>query len=125
MAKILVVEDEELILKALEFRLKKEGHQIVLERNGKEASDMIRQNAFDLIIMDMMLPFIGGIDLIKEIRQSELHSHTPILLIAAPGLDGMLMKVFELNVTDFIIKPFNLNELVLRVKKIMDFAVSV
>lgn len=120
MAKILIVEDEELMLKALEFRLKKDDHTVVGAKDGREALIKINEEEFDLIITDIMLPFVSGLEIIGKVKQTEKLSSVPIIVLSAVGLESVILEAFELGIDDFITKPFNLTELTIRVKMILN-----
>lgn len=115
--KILVIEDEALMLKALGFRLKKDGYEVYTAQDGSEAMKLIAQTEFDLIITDIMLPFIGGLEIVSKVKSDPARSHTPIIVLSAVGLENIIMEAFELGADDFVTKPFNLNELSIRVRK--------
>ncbi|HEY0896953.1 MAG TPA: response regulator transcription factor [Sphingobacteriaceae bacterium] len=115
--KILVIEDEALMLKALGFRLKKDGYDVFTAQDGAVAMELIGQNAFDLIITDIMMPFVGGLEIVSMIKGSPDTRHTPVIVLSAVGLENIVMEAFELGADDFVTKPFNLNELSVRVRK--------
>ncbi|WP_026903402.1 response regulator transcription factor [Pedobacter glucosidilyticus] len=119
MARILLVEDEELMLKALEFRLKKDEHEVEIAKDGREALLKIQSADFDLIITDIMLPFVSGLEIIGKVKQTPHLAKTPMIVLSAVGLENVVLEAFELGVDDFITKPFNLTELTIRVKKLL------
>jgi two-component system response regulator VicR len=119
MAKILIVEDEELMLKALEFRLKKDEHEVVSAKDGREALQKIQSETYDLIVTDIMLPFVSGLEIIGKVKQTPHLAHVPMIVLSAVGLENVVLEAFELGVDDFITKPFNLTELTIRVKKLL------
>ena len=116
-SKILVIEDEELMLKALEFRLRKDGYEIYTAKDGSVALQMINDNKFDLIISDIMLPFVGGLEIVSKIKTNPETKDTPVIVLSAVGLENVVMEAFQLGADDFITKPFNLSELSIRVRK--------
>lgn len=120
MAKILIVEDEELMLKALEFRLRKDDHDVVGVKDGREALIKVKEENFDLIITDIMLPFVSGLEIIGKVKQTARLSNIPIIVLSAVGLESVILEAFELGIDDFITKPFNLTELTIRVKMILN-----
>lgn len=115
--KILVCEDEEILLTSLEFRLKKQGLEVILAADGKEALEKIQNESPDLIVADIMMPHVTGLELITFVRK-KMKSDIPIIIISAMGQDDVVLKAFELGATDFISKPFKPSELVLRIKMI-------
>lgn len=110
---ILVCDDEKDIVNALGIYLRAEGHSILEAFNGQEALDIMRSNAVDLILMDIMMPVMDGITAMSKIRE---HSVVPIILLTAMGEDTD--KVLGLNVgaDDYVTKPFNPVELLARVR---------
>ncbi|HEY1024882.1 MAG TPA: response regulator [Sphingobacteriaceae bacterium] len=116
-SKILVVEDEELMLKSLEFRLKKDGYQVFAAKDGVNALELIKEHQFDLIITDIMLPFVGGLEIVSKVKTDPATKNTPVIVLSAVGLENVVLEAFQLGADDFITKPFNLSELSIRVKK--------
>lgn len=115
--KILICEDEEIMLTALEFRLRKQGFSSVLAEDGKQAKEILRQEIPDLIVADIMMPYVTGLQLVHYVR-TELKSDIPIIIISALDDDATVLEAFRLGANDFIAKPFKPNELILRIKKI-------
>ncbi len=117
MSKILIAEDEVLMLKALEFKLKKDGYQVDVAADGREAMEKVKNNTYDLVLTDIMMPFVGGMEILSYIKNDPIKKNTPVLLISAVGLENVVLEGFELGAEDFIYKPFNLNELSVRIKR--------
>jgi len=115
--KILICEDEEILLTALEFRLRKLGYEVVLAKDGKEALQLIPQKKPDLIIADVQMPHVTGLELIEEVRKG-MQSDLPIIIISALEHDEFVLKALELGANDFVTKPFKPAELVLRVQRV-------
>ena len=117
MPKILIVEDEALMLKALEFRLKKDGYDVYTAKDGQEGMRQINSRSFDLIITDIMMPFIGGLELVSNVKNNKETKDTPVIILSLIGIEEIVLQAFELGADDFITKPFNLSELSIRVRK--------
>jgi len=115
--KILVCEDEEILLTSLTFRLKKQGFEIILAKDGKEALEKIKTESPDLIVADIVMPQVSGLELITFVRK-KMKSNLPIIMISAMGNDDTVLEAFRLGATDFIAKPFKPSELVLRIKMV-------
>ncbi|MDF3078567.1 MAG: response regulator [Sphingobacteriaceae bacterium] len=115
--KILVVEDEALMLKALEFRLKKDGYDVYTAKDGLEGMEQINSQRFDLIITDIMMPYIGGLELLSNVRNNRETRDTPVIILSVMGIEQIVLQGFELGADDFVTKPFNLSELSIRVRK--------
>jgi DNA-binding response OmpR family regulator len=116
--KILVVEDEELMLKALEFRLKKDGYSIVRALDGRDAIARINSDDFDMIITDIMLPYNNGLEIVNHVK-GKLGRKTPVIVLSAVGLENVVLEAFELGADDYITKPFSPTELSIRVRKLL------
>ncbi|KPM48211.1 response regulator transcription factor [Jiulongibacter sediminis] len=114
--KIYVFEDEALLLKSLEFRLSKEGYDVNCFSNGLEAKQKLQEELPDLIITDIMMPFLNGLELISFVR-NDLKSQVPIIVLSAAGLEKTVLEAFNLGADDFVSKPFSPNELLIRIKK--------
>lgn len=115
--KILICEDEEIMLTALEFRLQRQGFEVIIAENGKKAIQKIDSESPDLIVADIMMPHISGLDLIKHVRLKK-NSDLPIIIISALEHEDTVLEAFRVGASDFITKPFKPNELILRIKKI-------
>lgn len=115
---ILVCEDEEIMLTALEFRLRKYGYTVQRAVDGQEALDYLNDSLPDVVIADIMMPHVTGLELVSHIRD-ELKSNIPIIVISALELDEVVLEASKLGADDFITKPFRPVELVLRVRKLL------
>ncbi len=112
--KILLVEDEESLAVGLEFNLTEDGYDVTLAKDGKEALDLFNSNEYDLIILDIMLPFYNGFEIAEKIRKK--YQQMPILFLSARSGISDKIKGLELGADDYLTKPFHLNELLLRIK---------
>lgn len=116
MFKILVIEDERMTAKVVEYRLQKDGYQVVLAVDGKDGFEKIASENPDLIITDIMMPYYSGLEVVSHTRLT-LGKTTPILMLSSMGLEKIVLDAFELGADDFITKPFSPQELSIRVKK--------
>ncbi len=116
MAKILVVDDEENIAQTLKYNLLREGYEVSLSGNGREALEMARTEQPDLIILDLMLPGMNGLDVCRTLRQT---STVPILMLTAKEEEVDKILGLELGADDYMTKPFRLRELVARVRAML------
>lgn len=117
--KILIVEDDELMIKILQFILKKEGYQITISKDGLNAIERIPIIEPDLVITDVMLPYKSGLEVINFIKSN--YKDTPVIVLSALGEEERtVVEAFKLGADDFIAKPFNPNELMLRVKRLFN-----
>ena len=117
MAKILVVEDEESIRMALEDDLSLEGFQVAGAADGEQGLQMAKENSYDLIILDLMLPRLNGTDVCKELRRADITA--PIIMLTAKSQEIDKILGLELGADDYVTKPFSPRELLARVKAIL------
>lgn len=115
--KILLVEDDPHLAKGLRFNLEREGYDILLVDNGVSALDQLREKDFDLIILDLMLPKMGGLEVARTIRETNIRF--PILMLTAKSSKKDKEIGLEAGADDYLTKPFHLPELLLRVKGIL------
>lgn len=118
MERIIVAEDNKLVLETIFHSLSREGYDIIKANDGKECIDLLQKNEVDLIITDLYMPFINGNEIISIVRD-EYKKKTPILVLSAAGAEAIVLKAFELGADDFMVKPFSLVELTVRVRKLL------
>ena len=121
MARILVVDDEKVIVKGLRFNLENEGYEVDAGYNGREAVEMARAKGYDLIILDLMMPELDGLEACMEIRG---FSDVPIIMLTARSEDTDKLMGFEYGADDYITKPFNILEVKARIKALLRRAAS-
>jgi DNA-binding response OmpR family regulator len=114
--KILVVDDEKLLVKGIKFNLENEGYRVDAAYDGEEAVNLARSEEYDLIIMDLMMPKMNGLDACMKIRE---FSKVPIIMLTARGEDTDKILGFEYGADDYITKPFNILELKARVRALL------
>jgi len=118
--KILVIDDEELVVASLIKLLKKSGYSAVSARNSSEAMEKIKEADFDLIVADVRMPGIDGVQIVKNIREyfkQKGKKPVPEILITGYSAEESVKQAQELKVADFIYKPFDINEFLEIVKK--------
>ena len=116
MAKILVVDDEAVLVKGIRFNLQQEGYQVETGSDGEQAVELAREGSFDLIILDLMMPKIDGLQACMRIRE---FSNVPIIMLTARSEDTDKIIGFECGADDYITKPFNILELKARVRALL------
>ena len=116
MAKILVVDDERVLVKGIKFNLENEGYQVQVGYDGEEAVELARDGSFDLIILDLMMPKIDGLQACMRIRE---FSNVPVIMLTARSEDTDKIIGFECGADDYITKPFNILELKARVRALL------
>jgi len=114
--KVLVVDDEKLIVKGIRFSLEQEGMQVDCAYDGQEALDMIKENVYDVILLDVMLPKFNGYEVCQQVRE---FSDVPIIMVTAKDDDMDKILGLEYGADDYITKPFNILEVKARIKAIM------
>ena len=122
MKKILIVEDEAPMLQGLKDNLEFEGYSVDTAADGQTGQDKILNNPYDLVLLDVMLPFVSGFDVCKNARKAGIE--TPIILLTAKGEEIDKVIGLELGADDYITKPFSLRELLARIKAILRRASS-
>jgi DNA-binding response OmpR family regulator len=116
--KILLAEDNSILSLLLKFRLEKEGYKLLIAVDGKEAIDLIEKHNPELILTDIMMPFVSGLEVISHVR-NKLNKQTPIIVFSSAGQEEIVLNAFNLGANDFMSKPFSPNELVIRAKRLL------
>lgn len=116
MAKILVVDDEKLIVKGISFSLQADGMEVDAAYDGEEALRKIREKNYDMVLLDVMLPKMSGMDVCQAVRE---FSDVPIIMLTAKGEDMDKILAFDNGVDDYLTKPFNILEVKARIKAIL------
>ena len=124
MARILIVEDETDIQEVLEYNLKREGHDIVVTPSAKEGLRLAKERRPDLVLLDLMLPDGSGTELCKAMRLDATTRSVRVIILTAKGEEIDRVIGFELGADDYIVKPFSMRELLLRVQAVLRRATS-
>ena len=114
--RVLLVEDEESFVEALTARLAKEGFDLTVARDGAEAIDAFSRDGADLVLLDLMLPKVSGLDVCREIRS---RSNVPIIMLTAKSSEVDTVVGLEVGADDYVTKPFRLRELVARMRAVL------
>ncbi len=114
--KVLVVDDEKLIVKGLRFSLEQEGMEVDCAYDGETALNMIREQEYDMVLLDIMLPKMNGLEVCQQVRE---FSAVPIIMLTAKGEDMDKILGLEYGADDYITKPFNILEVKARIKAII------
>ena len=114
--KVLVVDDEKLIVKGIKFSLEQDGMEVTAAYDGKEAYELAMQNDYDIILLDVMLPELNGFEVCQMIREK---SDVPIIMLTAKGDDMDKILGLEYGADDYVTKPFNILEIKARIKAII------
>lgn len=117
--KILIVEDDRDISKLIKYNLEKEGYSCEAAASGEDAFKVIGKHSFGLIILDIMLPGMDGLEVCRHIRKNNTFSDIPVIMLTAKGEEVDRIVGFELGADDYMVKPFSPRELILRIKAIL------
>jgi len=116
---VLVVEDEEDILALLQFNLIKAGYEVVCAADGEEGLQQIEEKQPDLMLLDLMLPGIGGLDICRKLRSAERTAKLPIIMLTARGEEADVVQGLELGADDYMTKPFSIKVLLARIQTVL------
>ena len=110
---VLVVEDEESFIDALTIGLNREGFDVTIARDGQQAVSLFAKDTFDIVLLDLMLPKMSGLDVCRTLR---VHSEVPIIIVSAKGEEVDMVLMLEIGADDYVTKPYRLRELVARIR---------
>lgn len=117
--KILIVDDEEDILELIRYNLEKEGYSITTATSGESAVRLAGSASFDLIVLDLMLPGIDGLEVAKKLRKKNQTENIPIIMLTAKGEESDILTGLELGADDYVTKPFSPKVLAARIKSVL------
>jgi DNA-binding response OmpR family regulator len=117
--KILICEDNPMAMKTLSVVLEREGYKADVADDGNVGIEMLQKNDYDLLVVDIHLPYRSGLELIKFVR-SEQGKDTPVIILSAFSDNQMQRQAGELGISDYIVKPFNPVDLVAKIKSILN-----
>tara|TARA_B100001057_G_scaffold48053_2_gene42834 strand:- start:16550 stop:17236 length:687 start_codon:yes stop_codon:yes gene_type:complete len=115
---LLITEDERDLLDTLYYNFKKENYDVYTASSGKEAIEILDRQPIDIAILDIMLPDMSGLDICKHIKINRNQSHTAVIMLTAKGEEIDRILGFELGADDYVVKPFSMRELTLRVSSL-------
>lgn len=119
MARILIADDDADIRDLVAFKLRHEGHDVVAVADGAAALDACQEEVPDLVILDVMMPGMSGLDAAREIRQDEALKHLPIIMLTARAQESDIDQGFQAGADDYVTKPFSPRELASRVNAVL------
>jgi two-component system response regulator VicR len=117
--RILICEDNPMAMKTLSVILEREGFEADLAEDGNVAIDLLQMNDYDLMVVDIHLPYRSGLELVKFVR-SDQGKDTPVIILTAFSDHQMQRQAGELGISDYIVKPFNPGDLVTKIKSILN-----
>ncbi|HEY8278325.1 MAG TPA: response regulator transcription factor [Bdellovibrionota bacterium] len=118
-ARVLVVEDESDIRELIVMHLTREGHKVEACGDGKEAMDYVERGAYDLLVLDWMLPEKSGLEILREVRKKTGHEQVAVLMVTARGANSDLVLGLESGADDYLVKPFELSVLMARARALL------
>ena len=121
---ILIVDDEDDLRRLVDFTLRSAGYETLQAATGSEALSLLKHHSPNLIILDLMLPDIQGTDICRQLKQAPETRHIPVLILSARGEEIDRVVGFEIGADDYVVKPFSVRELTLRVKVILKRATT-
>ena len=119
MARILAVDDSAAMRQMVEVTLSSAGHEVLQARDGREALTLAGKNSVDLVIADINMPEMDGIELVRELRALESYKHTPVLVLTTESSAERKMQGREAGATGWLVKPFNPDKLLATVAKVL------
>jgi DNA-binding response OmpR family regulator len=119
MATILVIDDDSIVAKSVELSLRHDGFQVSVAHSGVDGLKLARRESPDLIILDILMPGMDGYEVCRELRADPLLGNVPVLFLTAKGKDEDKIEGFRAGADDYLTKPFNIDELILRAKAIL------
>ncbi len=117
--KVLVIEDEPDILEVIQYNLEREGHKVIACRNGEQGLSRIRTDNPDLVILDLMLPGMDGVEVCRQVKSDPVTRSIPIVMVTAKGEESDIVLGLGIGADDYITKPFSPRELVARIKVVL------
>ena len=117
--KVLIVDDEQDVLELLVYNIKQANYQVITAEDGKEALWKVKVFSPDIIVLDIMLPVLSGFDVCKTLKSDPKYSRIPILMLTARAAENDRIKGFESGADDYLVKPFSMRELLIRIKKLL------
>ncbi len=116
--KIVLAEDNTALSMLLKFKLEKEKYELFIAEDGKSAIELIEIHQPDIILTDIMMPYVSGLELTSYVRNT-LDKKTPILVFSAAGQEKIVLQAFDLGANDFMCKPISVNELLIRIRRLL------
>ncbi len=117
--KILIIEDDDDIAELIRYNLAKDGFRPVSVASGESALDRLNAGSFDLVLLDLMLPGIDGLDVCRELKSSDTHRSIPVIILTAKGEESDIVTGLELGADDYIVKPFSPKVVVARIRTVL------
>ena len=118
--KVLVVEDDEIISYLLDFRLKREGFDVILASDGHQAYDYLENGTPpQLVLLDVMLPYLDGFEIITHLRGKPEWSEVPVIMLTSKSQEQSIVRALDAGANDYVVKPFRPDELMARLRRLL------
>lgn len=117
--KIIVIEDESDILEVIAYNLRREGYEVLVSQDGEEGLEQIERSAPDLVVLDLMLPTIDGLEICRKLKTDPVTRSIPVVIVTAKGEESDIVLGLGVGADDYVTKPFSPKELVARVKAVL------
>ena len=118
MATILIIEDDDIMLKAVRNILTKSGYNVITAKDGKEAFEQMDHADYDIVVTDLMMPYANGLEVVSRLRNDSTKRHVSV--VSSVGNEDTITEAFRLGADDYLKKPIMAGELLLRIKKLLD-----
>lgn len=119
MSNVLVIEDDDIMLKAIRNILRKDGHEVITAKDGKEAFDKLDNEDYDVVITDLMMPYANGLEVVSRLRNNNAKRHVGIIVCSSVGNEETITEAFRLGADDYLKKPIMAGELMIRIRKLL------
>ena len=119
MANILVIEDDDIMLKSIRNILGKDGYNVITAKDGKEAFEKLEQGEYDVVVTDLMMPYANGLEVVSRLRSDETKRSVGIIVISSVGNEETITEAFRLGADDYLKKPIMAGELLIRIRKLL------
>ena len=119
MPNILVIEDDDIMLKAIRNILSKDGFNVITAKDGKEAFERLADADFDIVVTDLMMPYANGLEVVSKVRNDNSKRNTGIIVVSSVGNEETITEAFRLGADDYLKKPIMAGELLIRIRKLL------
>ncbi len=119
MPNILVIEDDDIMLKAIRNILGKDGYVVITAKDGKEAFEKLENADYEVVVTDLMMPYANGLEVVSRLRSDETKRNVGIIVISSVGNEETITEAFRLGADDYLKKPIMAGELLIRIRKLL------
>ena len=121
MARVLVVDDEKLIVKGIRFSLEQDGYEVDCAYDGEEAIEMAKKTEYDIVLLDVIMPRLDGLGVLERLEENNIEKMPMCIMLSAVGQDKITQKAINLGAQYYIVKPFEISVLIKRIKELKFF----